>query len=150
MQNDTIQICEQLLYQAESIGEGGKYTEAIAKINEAINHLVYFTPLDAQQDKKASLLHNCFFTAGRYYFELKQFEQAIENFITAKLFVSSKEDTDRLDGWIDGSFDEYEFLLREENTKKDTISELRKLKKKLAQNNIQIPARIEKLLKRYG
>jgi tetratricopeptide (TPR) repeat protein len=150
MQNDTIKTSRHLLYQAEMIGGKGEYQEAINKLNEAINHLVYFPPSEEQQYEKISLLHNCFFIAGRYYFELKNFSTAIENFIIAKIFATSKDDKDRLDGWIDGSLDEYEFLLKEPKTKDKALAELDELQDGLFKNNIPILPRIEELFKQYG
>lgn len=149
MQNDTIEISRQLLHQAELMGGNGKYAEAITKLNEAINHLVYFS-LSEEQYEKISLLHNCFFAAGRYYFELKNFSTAIENFITAKLYATSKNGKNRLDEWIEGSLDEYEFLLREPATKDTALSELDELQNKLFKNKIPILPRIEELFKQYG
>ncbi|HBM45644.1 MAG: hypothetical protein UT05_C0004G0054 [Parcubacteria group bacterium GW2011_GWF2_38_76] len=147
MQNDTIKISKQLLHQAELMGGNSEYAKAITKLNEAINHLVYFSPPEEQQHEKISLLHQCFFDAGRYHSELKHFATAIENFITAKLFAVSKDNTDQLDRWIDGSLDEYEFLIQEPATKDIALSELDELQDKLFKNNIPVLPRIEKLLK---
>lgn len=152
MQNeDIIKMSRHIIYQAEQMGGKDKYEEAIIKLNEAIGHLISFsTPPEEQLYEKISLLHDCFFTAGRYYFELKKFSTAIENFITAKRFAMPKDNKDRLNKWIEASLDEYEFLLKEPDTKDTALSELDDLQCVLFKNKIPLLPRIEKLLKQYG
>jgi tetratricopeptide (TPR) repeat protein len=143
MQENNIKINKMLIHQAEIMKNNGNYENALNKLNETINNLIYFCNSCEPKDKR-EMLYTCFFNAGRCYFEMKKFSNAVENFTTAKSFNISKEDNNKTDKWIDGCIDELEFLIKKND--KNVHNEIIELNNKLHKNKIT-NTRIDKLIK---